>query len=1113
MSSFKKKPLSKNLCLSFTGKESVFQNISLYNNFPIALMIISKIDPISCRIDQDNLLDKKLLEEQETEIKLQYLNQQARDLFELKDNDTSSRIKEQLRQYKLSDININNKINSENNLNSIIFHQKEEKEFFGAFKSQNMVIWVKSIIIKDDIYICADFLTNERKQIQNELFQSIKFQYIATLFHELYNPINAILVMVEQNKIEDDLRSNLEYQNFNNTSDIGDSYFSLLTENEFDKINYNLNINEENKENNKEALQNDAKQNENYNLLLRKYQKYKRLEENYRNKYENLKDKERDVRLLVNIIYIFLENLILYLRLSLGEGKDSLYNNLNFNINNERNCFSEHTSQKSDDENNNNYNNNNQKDNMAFVKNDNNIFKENRKNVAKSKAKTNYEINTNNFHNELSSQLYQDNYFNATKACQKINLEILFRKQLKKFSYLFKYKNIQYFSDFNFLSNKYINTYETIFSDFLGQIYSFLYYVVPKFRGFEIAFNTVSDNKMKLTFQKANCRIKTGYTHKKFQKKDSFILLGNKFKASNTVKTTEMAIEIINKLANILGLNVKIMDYEEQTEEKYLTILMPYYLGEDIHKKEHKEENEENMDSYDGNLLLEKTIKNLENIDMNNLKNEKLEEIRDKTNEIIENINAKIITNNSNNGKSSKKVSFYVEDKDITSSNKDNIINNINNNNINSVNINININKNYNINNNFNSSSISSMISNNNNSNINNKNTPRKSPKENFTPSPKNKITNHNTNENNNNNTNNTNKIDKGKNLLTLIHEKYSFLDRLKKNGVEILTEKEDKNNEKEFEFNNITYERDKNGNNKNEQNSLNAEADSENYFENENDNYNESDNNMNNNNDDASEEIIFNNNYNNINLQIGDEYWNIINKNQNNVNFNNSPTNRSSNSIRKSRKEKVNTILKQKRKYMSNKNLLNKYYNKTLSYSKSPKDMLFVIPEIAEHNKIMRPIPHPSCKLINKYVNEFTECDCKDILLVDDDEFICKTFKNILKKFKLNADCAENGKECLKMIKEKIKKNCKCVKNKYKIIFMDITMPIMDGIEAAKNIQKMIDNKEIYDNIKIIFISAHANLDLSTTISGIKCAVDYYAKPISADKYKHILDQYYYKG
>ncbi len=292
----------------------------------------------------------------------------------------------------------------------------------------------------------------------------------------------------------------------------------------------------------------------------------------------------------------------------------------------------------------------------------------------------------------------------------------------------------------------------------------------------------------------------------------------------------------------------------------------------------------------------------------------------------------------------------------------------------------------------------------------------------------------------------------------------------------------------------------------------MKVEADSENYIEIENDNINLNDNANNNKDDDTSEEIIFNNNYNNINLQIGDEFWNIINKNKNNVNMNNSPTNLSSNSIRKSSKEKINTILKNKKKKMLNKNILNKYYNKTLSYSKSPKDMLFVIPEINENTKKERLIAHPSCKLNNKYVHEFAECDCNDILLVDDDEFICKTFKNILKKFKLKADSAENGKECLKLLKEKMEKHCKCDKNNYKIIFMDITMPVMDGIEAAKNIQQMIDNKEINDNIKIVFISAHANLDLSATISGIKCAVDYYAKPISADKYKHLLDQYYYK-
>ena len=1062
MSLFKKKPISKNLCLSFTGKEAIFDNILLYNNFPIALMIISKLEPSSFRIDPDNELDKQLIDELETEIKLKYINEHARDLFELKDNEQSYKIKEQLKQFKLSDKNnVNN--NSNDNLYSIVFHQKEDIEFFGSFKNQAMHIWVKFIIIKDDIYLCADYFTDERKKIQNELFQSIKYQYIATLFHELYNPINAILVMVEQNKLEDELRSNLEYQNY--TSEIVGSHYSLITENEFDKINYNLNIDD----NSNDDLQNNIKGNENYNALMKKFQKCKRLEDFYRNSYNNMKDKEKDIRLLVNIIYIFLENLILYLRLNLGEGKENKIDDIN--INNKKNCFSENNSQKSEDD--------NTEDN--FIKN--NILIKNSKSVDKSKTKTNYIINNDNYNN---TALYQDNYFNATKATKKLNLEILFSKNIKKFSYLFKFKNIQYFSDFKFLSNKYIFTYESIFSDFLGQVFSFLYYVIPKFHGFVIFFNIVSENKMKLTFQKANCRIKTGYTHKKFQKKDSFILLGNKFKASNTVKTTEMTIDILHKLAEKLGMNLKIMDYETKTEEKYLTILMPFIPGKDINDK--NENNSEN-DSLNRDIL------------MDNINNEKLVNIRDTTNKIIENINAKIITSNSNNSKSSKKVSFYIDDKEEANSvNEDNNKINKMNNNINSVNINININKNININNNFNSSSLSSFIS-----NTNNKNISHKSFNENLAFSPKNKV------KNNINENNKINKIEKEKNLLTLIHEKYSFIDRLKKNGVEILTEKGEKNTEKGYEYNNnITYEENDKKDKKEEQNSINVEADSENYFEIENDNLDFLNND--NNKEDADDEIIFNNNYNNINLQIGDDYWNILNKNKNYINYDNSPSPHSqNNSLRKSKKEKINKILKQKKKYLSNKSLKDKYYNKTRSYSKSPKDILFVIPEISEHHKKERIIPHPSCKINNKYAHEFTDCECNDILLVDDDEFICKTFKNILKKFKLKADCAENGKECLKMLIDKKEKNCKCNKSKYKIIFMDITMPVMDGIEAAKNIQKMIDKKEINDKIKIIFISAHANLDLSATISGIKCAVDYYAKPISADKYKHLLDQYYY--
>ena len=1068
----KKKPLSKNLCLSFTGKEPIFNSITLYNNFPIGLMIISKLDPISNRADGDEYLSKEEIDEQENEIKLKFINEHARDLFELKENDSHFRIKEQLMKFKLADNN-GNEENKNDNLYSVIFH-KEKNDFYGSFKNKNMIIWAKYNNVNDEIYLCADYFTDERKFIQNELFQSIKFQYIATLFHELYNPINAILVMMEQNNSDDD---NLDYQDY--TSEIEGSHFSLITENEFDKINCNFNENENiNKDMN---IKNDEMDKENINLL-KKYEKCKRSEIFYRNNYVNMKEKENDVRLLVNIIYIFLEILILYLRLNLGDGKDNISGDIS-ETREKKKWLSEDISQKTDGG---RYNRRRKKVSSKTVINA-------RDSKSFDKAKSNLKLN-----NDSKTKLYKDNYLDSGKGNKEINLEKAFLKHLKKFKYLFKFKNIQFYHDFSFLSNKYIYTHESIFFDFLGQIYSFLYYVVPKFHGFEISFNQINDNKIKLTFQKANCRIKTGYTHKKFQKKDSFILLGNKFKASNTVKTIEMTIEILNKLAKILDINLKIMDYEEKSEEKYLTILMPFYFGkkanvntneQEIVKKYEKDE-DGHIEILDGNLIFVNSINHFDNIDESNLDNGKIEEMKNTTNKIIENINTKIINNNSLRH-SSKKVSFQMNNKDTNSSN--NYSNN--NNNINSVNINININKNININNNFNTSSISSIISN------NNKNL-YKSINENYPNSPKNKST------DNPKEINNKSKTEKGKNMLTLIHEKYSFLDRLKKSGVEILTEKLDKekSDEDEYEYKNMITE--ENNKKNNDKSSINVEADSENFFEIENDINNGIDD------DNSSEEIIFNNNYNNVNLQIGEDYWNMYNKNINNVNIKSEePSTMKKKSIIMPKQEKINSILKQKKKHLYNIN--NRYYNKTLSYSKSPKDILFVIPEIAENQNKKGMAEHPSCKLNNKYVSEFnsfSECGCHDILLVDDDEFICKTFKNILKKFKLQADTAENGQECIKMIKEKIQKSCKCDKNKYKIIFMDITMPVMDGIEAAKNIQKMIDNKEIYDSIKIVFVSAHTNLDLSSTISGIKCAVDYYSKPISADMYKNVLNKYYYE-
>ena len=134
--------------------------------------------------------------------------------------------------------------------------------------------------------------------------------------------------MMEQNKYEEDIKSNLDYQLY--TSEIVGTHYSLITDNEFDKFNYNLNIGDNNNNIINDNNQNSNKDNE-YLALMNKYEKCLKLGEFYKNNYNNLKEKEKDVRLLVNIIYIFLQNLILYLRLNLGDGKDGLNEDISDN--------------------------------------------------------------------------------------------------------------------------------------------------------------------------------------------------------------------------------------------------------------------------------------------------------------------------------------------------------------------------------------------------------------------------------------------------------------------------------------------------------------------------------------------------------------------------------------------------------------------------------------------------------------------------------------------------------------------------------------------------------------------------------------------------------------
>ncbi|MBO5975053.1 MAG: sigma-54-dependent Fis family transcriptional regulator [Paludibacteraceae bacterium] len=105
-------------------------------------------------------------------------------------------------------------------------------------------------------------------------------------------------------------------------------------------------------------------------------------------------------------------------------------------------------------------------------------------------------------------------------------------------------------------------------------------------------------------------------------------------------------------------------------------------------------------------------------------------------------------------------------------------------------------------------------------------------------------------------------------------------------------------------------------------------------------------------------------------------------------------------------------------------------------------------------------------------------------ILIIDDERSIRNTLKDILEVEGYSIDLAENGFEALKSLE----------KNEYQIIFSDIKMPQMDGIELLQKIKE----KEIES--PVIMISGHGNIE--TAVDCIKKgAYDFIEKPIDLNR------------
>lgn len=105
-------------------------------------------------------------------------------------------------------------------------------------------------------------------------------------------------------------------------------------------------------------------------------------------------------------------------------------------------------------------------------------------------------------------------------------------------------------------------------------------------------------------------------------------------------------------------------------------------------------------------------------------------------------------------------------------------------------------------------------------------------------------------------------------------------------------------------------------------------------------------------------------------------------------------------------------------------------------------------------------------------------------VLIIDDEEDILSSCKNVLEDEDYDVDIAKDYDEALKIFESK----------KIDLVFLDVWLPNVDGLDILSNI------KEKYPNTTVIMMSGHAGVETAVRATKLG-AYDFLEKPISISK------------
>jgi PAS domain S-box-containing protein len=117
-------------------------------------------------------------------------------------------------------------------------------------------------------------------------------------------------------------------------------------------------------------------------------------------------------------------------------------------------------------------------------------------------------------------------------------------------------------------------------------------------------------------------------------------------------------------------------------------------------------------------------------------------------------------------------------------------------------------------------------------------------------------------------------------------------------------------------------------------------------------------------------------------------------------------------------------------------------------------------------------------------------------VLLVEDNRVNQIVATNFLKKWGIEVEIANHGKEAVEMIQRK----------SYQLVLMDLQMPEMDGYEASKKIRSFQD--PYFKTVPIIALTASAMIDIKDKVIEIGMN-DFVSKPFHPEELQAIIGKY----